>query len=72
MLKTDIALVGTGVPGLAAAVGFAQQGFSVALIGPRPKPFVASRFDPFDARIYAVAPGSVALLERLGAWSSVD
>ena len=68
----DIAVVGTGIPGLAAALGLAQQGFAVALIGPRPKPHVPTRAAPFDPRIYAVAPASVALLERLGVWASVD
>ena len=68
----DIAVVGTGIPGLAAAFGLSQQGFAVALIGPRPKPHVPKRAAPFDPRIYAVAPASVALLERLGVWASVD
>ena len=68
----DIAVVGTGIPGLAAALGFAQQGLSVALIGPRPKPYAVTRAQPFDPRIYAVAPASVALLESLGVWASVD
>lgn len=68
----DIAVVGTGIPGLATALGFAQQGLSVALIGPRPKPYAVTRAQPFDPRIYAVAPASVALLEGLGVWASVD
>ncbi len=68
----DIALVGTGIPGLAAALGLAQQGFGVALVGPRPQPHVPTRAAPFDARIYAVAPASVALLECLGVWAGVD
>ncbi|MGZ8993652.1 MAG: FAD-dependent monooxygenase, partial [Burkholderiaceae bacterium] len=68
----DIAVVGTGLPGLAAALGFAQQRFSVALIGPRPTPHPAMRAEPFDPRIYAIAPGSVGLLERLGVWAGVD
>ena len=68
----DIALVGTGIPGLAAAVGFAQQGHSVALIGTRPRPHVSSASSLFDSRIYALAPASVALLEGLGVWASVD
>jgi 2-polyprenylphenol 6-hydroxylase len=72
-LSFDVAVVGTGIPGLAAALGFAQQGgLSVALIGPRPKPYAVTRAQPFDPRIYAVAPASVALLEGLGVWASVD
>lgn len=68
----DVAVVGSGIPGLAAALGFAQQGLSVALIGPRPKPHAPTRSAPFDPRIYAVAPSSVAFLEGLGVWRSVD
>jgi 2-octaprenylphenol hydroxylase len=68
----DIAVVGTGIPGLACALGFAQQGLSVAVIGPPPKPHVATRAQPFDPRVYALAPGSVALLKGLGVWASVD
>ena len=68
----DIAVVGTGIPGLAAALGFAQQGFSVALIGPRAKAQLTTPTTSFDARIYAVAPASALLLERLGVWGSVD
>ncbi|HZA96969.1 MAG TPA: FAD-dependent monooxygenase, partial [Burkholderiaceae bacterium] len=68
----DIAVVGSGVPGLAAALGFAQQGLSVALIGPRPKAHAPTDLAPFDPRIYAMAPSSIALLERLGVWGSVD
>jgi 2-polyprenylphenol 6-hydroxylase len=68
----DIAVVGSGVPGLAAALGFAQQGLSVALIGPRPKPFAPTGSAPFDPRIYAMAPSSIALLEDLGVWGNVD
>ncbi len=68
----DIAVVGSGIPGLAAALGFAQQGLAVALVGPRSKPHAPTRSAPFDPRIYAVAPSSVALLEGLGVWGSVD
>ena len=68
----DVAVVGTGVPGLACALGLAQQGLAVALIGPRPKLHAATAAEPLDLRIYALAPASVELLERLGAWTSVD
>lgn len=66
----QVAVVGTGVAGLAAALGLAQLGLRVALIGP------ASRASPptpaFDARIYALSAGSVRLLEQLRVWAQVD
>jgi len=71
-LRFDVAVVGPGVAGLATALGLAQQGLKVALIGPRPRIHRPTEEAPFDARIYALAPGSAALLERLGAWGRVD
>ncbi len=68
----DVAVVGTGIPGMATALGFAQQGLSVVLIGPRPQPHLATRSSRFDPRVYALASASIALLETLGVWTSVD
>jgi len=71
-LRFDVAVVGPGVAGLATALGLAQQGLKVALIGPRARIHQPSPAAPYDARIYALAPGSAALLERLGVWGRVD
>ncbi|MGB2815815.1 MAG: UbiH/UbiF family hydroxylase [Burkholderiaceae bacterium] len=71
-IRFDVAVVGPGVAGLATALGLAQQGLKVALIGPRPRIHRPTGDAPFDARIYALAPGSAALLERLGVWGRVD
>lgn len=68
----DVAVVGPGVAGLATALGLAQQGLKVALVGPRPRVHLATDAAPFDPRIYALAPGGAALLDRLGAWGRVD
>ena len=68
----DVAVIGTGIVGLAAALGFAQQGIRVALVGPRPTPYRAKSAKTFDSRIYALAPASVAFLEHLSVWSSID
>ena len=66
----QVAVVGTGVAGLAAALGLAQLGLRVALIGPAPR---SSPPTPaFDARIYALSAGSVRLLEQLRVWAQVD
>ncbi|MFN8736979.1 MAG: FAD-dependent monooxygenase [Betaproteobacteria bacterium] len=66
----QVAVVGTGVAGLAAALGLAQLGLCVALIGPVPR---SSPPTPaFDARIYALSAGSVRLLEQLRVWAQVD
>ena len=68
----DVAVVGAGVVGLAAALGLAQQGFKIALIGPRVRVHEATDAAPFDGRIYAVAPATVTLLEQLSVWKRVD
>jgi 2-octaprenyl-6-methoxyphenol hydroxylase len=61
--KFDVAVVGTGPVGLAAALGFAQAGFSVGLVGPAP----SGR----DGRTAALLQGSLDLLERLGLWPAL-
>lgn len=68
----DVAVVGTGVVGLAAALGCAHQGLKVALIGPVPRLRVPTAEAPFDPRIYALAGASIRLLEHIRAWPQVD
>ena len=68
----DIAVVGAGIAGLATALGAAQLGMRTALIGPRAPAHRPDAASPFDARIYAIAPSSVALLDRLKVWQAVD
>ena len=68
----DIAVVGAGVAGLATAVGAAQLGLRTILIGPRAAVHRPDATAPFDTRIYAIAPASVALLEQLKVWPAVD
>jgi 2-octaprenylphenol hydroxylase len=68
----DVAVVGAGVAGLAVALGAAQLGLRTALVGPRVPAHQPDAGAPFDARIYAIAPSSVALLERLKVWPAVD
>lgn len=60
----DICVVGAGAAGLAAALTFAREGYTVAVIG---KP-VANR----DGRTVALLDGSVRLLERLGVWGEIE
>jgi len=60
----DICVVGAGAAGLAAALTFAREGYSVAVVGES----ITRR----DGRTVALLDGSVRLLERLGVWGEVE
>jgi 2-octaprenyl-3-methyl-6-methoxy-1,4-benzoquinol hydroxylase len=65
----DIAIVGAGVVGAAAALALARDGWQVALVEARePAPW---RVDQPDLRVYAFAPDNAALLDDLGVWASI-
>jgi ubiquinone biosynthesis UbiH/UbiF/VisC/COQ6 family hydroxylase len=68
----DVAVIGAGVAGLAAALGLAQQGLRVALVGPTARQHAARADAPFDARIYALSSSTIDLLARLKVWAQVD
>jgi ubiquinone biosynthesis UbiH/UbiF/VisC/COQ6 family hydroxylase len=66
----DVIIVGGGLVGAALALALEPAGVSVALVEPqRAKPPPAD--DTWDARVYAVSPGSVDLLETCRAWAHV-
>lgn len=67
----DVAVVGGGMVGAAAALGLAQQGFTVAVIDHAEPP----AFDPaapVDVRISAISSASVGLLRSLGVWEAIQ
>src|SRR5438128_543956 len=65
----DIAVVGGGVVGAAAALAFARDGWSVALLEARePPPW---QNDESDLRVYALAPDGMALFDTLDVGSSI-
>lgn len=67
--RLDIAVVGGGVVGCAAALALARLGLQVTLLEPREPP----RWQPAvrDLRVYAFAPDNAALLASLGVWDAV-
>ncbi|GAB3370742.1 UbiH/UbiF family hydroxylase [Lysobacter rhizosphaerae] len=65
----DVAIVGAGVVGAAAALALARDGWQVALIEAREPP--RWRADQPDLRVYAFAPDNAALLADLGVWPSI-
>lgn len=65
----DVAVIGAGVVGSAAALALGRQGLRVAIVEAHPPPaWQAAR--P-DLRVYAFAADSQALLESLGVWNAV-
>ncbi len=67
--RLDIAVVGGGVVGTAAALALAQLGLEVALLESR-KPARWSAAQR-DLRVYAFAPDNAGLLDALGVWTGV-
>jgi len=62
-LSCEVLVVGAGLAGLAAAIGFAHTGFDVILCG---APEGAG-----GGRTVALFDSSIRLLERLGVWAGV-
>jgi 2-octaprenylphenol hydroxylase len=69
--RYDVIIAGAGLVGLALAPALARSGLRVALVDRAP--IAAPESDPrtWDARIYAISPGSAAFLRSLGAWQDL-
>jgi ubiquinone biosynthesis UbiH/UbiF/VisC/COQ6 family hydroxylase len=67
----DVVIAGAGLVGLSLAPMLARADLSVALVDRMP--VVAGDFDraTWDARVYAISPGSAAFLRAVGAWQSL-
>lgn len=68
--ELDVAVVGGGVVGTAAALTLAQLGLEVALVETREPPRWSAAHR--DLRVYAFAPDNAALMEELGVWGAVS
>jgi 2-octaprenylphenol hydroxylase len=72
-VQSDICVIGDGVIGKTAALGFAQAGLKVSLLTPSSVvrgPIAAD--DAWDARVYAVNHVAHALLSSLKVWDALD
>ena len=71
MKKEEILVCGSGIAGMATALGLARKGFEVGLLGPAPtRP--ALGVDDYHPRVYAISLASRQLLESLGVWQMMD
>jgi 3-demethoxyubiquinol 3-hydroxylase len=66
---TDVAVVGAGIVGAAAALALAREGASVVLYERQPPPAWAGPGS--DLRVVALAADSLALLDGLGVWPGI-
>lgn len=71
MKKEKILVCGSGIAGLATALGLARSGFEVELLGPPPAAPKLS-VDDYHPRVYAISVGSRRLLESLGVWPMME
>jgi 2-octaprenyl-6-methoxyphenol hydroxylase len=69
-IQTDIIIIGGGLIGPALALALAKPGFRVTVLD---RVAAERRAEPdFDGRAYAVALGSMRLLQALGVWDAVE
>jgi ubiquinone biosynthesis UbiH/UbiF/VisC/COQ6 family hydroxylase len=70
----DVAVVGRGPVGAAAALALSRTGLKVACVGPRAEapPPAAGAEQPWDARVFALSAGARRLLGGLGVWDALD
>ncbi|EIM02457.1 2-octaprenyl-3-methyl-6-methoxy-1,4-benzoquinol hydroxylase [Rhodanobacter thiooxydans] len=66
----DVAVVGGGMVGAAAALALARAGFATALLEAR-APAAWDAHAEVDLRVVGLAPSSVMLLDELGVWTSI-
>ena len=71
----DVAVLGAGLVGLSLAASLARGGMRVAIVdrsnvdGSNVNPASCSSTDEdWDARVYAISPGSITFLSGIGAW----
>jgi 2-polyprenyl-6-methoxyphenol hydroxylase-like FAD-dependent oxidoreductase len=73
VIESDICIVGNGAIAKTAALGLAQAGLSVTLLGPPPPPRRAGIGRPgWDARVYALNHTAHKLLSSLRVWDALD
>ena len=67
----DVIIVGGGLVGAACALALKDSGLRLALVETKLSPALPN--DPsWDSRVYAISPGSVAFLNQLGVWQTLD
>ena len=71
-LQSDICIIGNGIIGKTAALGFAQAGLSVTLLGPPAVAESLTATEVWDVRVYALNHVAHALLSSVRVWDALD
>jgi 2-octaprenylphenol hydroxylase len=72
IIKTEVAIVGAGLVGLAAAVAMHQAGQSVVIVDAKSPSDTEFMGGDWDSRIYAISPRNAAWLSSIGVWQHVN
>ncbi|GJI91743.1 FAD-dependent monooxygenase [Duganella hordei] len=72
VIESDICIVGNGAIAKTAALGLAQAGLSVTLLGPPSRPAAPAADPGWDARVYALNHTAHHLLSSLKVWNALD
>jgi ubiquinone biosynthesis UbiH/UbiF/VisC/COQ6 family hydroxylase len=70
--RRDVVIAGAGLVGLALASALARNGMTVALLDRQQLPQPPADSATWDARVYAISPGSATFLQRVGAWQALQ
>jgi len=70
--RRDVVVAGAGLVGLALAAALAHHGMTVTLLDRAEGGTGTPEPDTWDARVYAISPGSAAFLQSVGAWQALD
>lgn len=72
LLRCDVAVVGRGAVGVAAALALSRAGLSTVLVGAQPAPDPIDETDAWDLRVFALSPATRRLLESIDVWQGLD
>ena len=70
--EVDVIVAGAGLVGLALAPALSRAGLKVALVDRAPVAAPEFDADSWDARVYAISPGSATFLRSIGAWQMLE
>ena len=68
-MNFDVIIVGGGLVGASLALALNKSGLNLAVVEPR---LPQTRAGDWDARIYAISPGSAAFLDSCEVWGQLD